>query len=271
MVSRVGHGVHRFAGSNSTSDLDGQTVESRFHSGWKRVKQFLMPDLMGHVREKGPFGPNGPRCLDRLLHVEVGGVRVPPPKGVEDEDFDPLQGLHGPGWKGLGVGDIPEGPDPEPENRCRSVGHGQRKKLPAQNIQGLEGMEPVETELRNGAPRLRVNGLIEDIGEPPQEFVMGPFRTEDRHVLLGPEPEDPQVIGPMDMIGMQMREPDRVDMVDSGRHQLKAQLGWGIDHEVSLGKSDHRPVPCPAVPGIIGCAPWTMATDDRHSEGGSGP
>jgi hypothetical protein len=61
------------------------------------------------------------------------------------------------------------------------------------------------------------------------------FRAKDRHISLGTESEYPQVIGAMDMIRMQVGNPDRVDVIDSGRYQLEPKLGWGINQQIPIG------------------------------------
>jgi hypothetical protein len=44
----------------------------------------------------------------------------------------------------------------------------------------------------------------------------------DRHVPLRPKTEDPQIIGAVNVVGMKVGDPDRIDMIDAFPNQLKA-------------------------------------------------
>jgi len=129
----------------------------------------------------------------------------------------------------------------------------------------------MKTKLGNGAPGRRVDGLIENVRKPPQELVVGAFRTVDRHVPLGPETENPQIIGTVYVVRVHVGDPDRVDMIDLGPHQLEAELGRRIDQEISFRKGEKCTMTCPLVPGITRSAPRTVAPDYRNPKGCTRP
>ena len=116
-----------------------------------------------------------------------------------------------------------------------------------------------------------MDGFVEDVRKPPQKLVMGPFRTVDGHVLLGPETKDPQVVGAMNMVGVKMREPNGIDVVHPGPYQLKAELGWCIHQEVPFRKGKKGPVAGPPVPWIVRGAAGAIAPDHRNAEGSACP
>jgi len=151
------------------------------------------------------------------------------------------------------------------------MGNRERKEAAAQDLLGFEPSEPVEAELGNGTPGRRVDGLIENVGKPPQKFVMRPFWTVDGHVLLGPETEDPQIISSVYMIRVDVCDPDGIDMVYLGSYQLEAQFGGRIDQKMSSGKGEKRTMPRPSVPGIVRSASRAVAPDYRDTEGCARP
>jgi len=68
---------------------------------------------------------------------------------------------------------------------------------------------------------------------------------------------------------MEMSDPDRIDMVHPLSDQLQAELGRGIDQEISLRQTQQGTVPGASIPGIPRGAPGAMAPDDGNAEGGS--
>jgi hypothetical protein len=131
------------------------------------------------------------------------------------------------------------------------MGNRNGQKAPTQDFLGLEGLVPMEAELGDGGSRRRVDRLVEDVGETPQELMVRPLRTIDRHVLLGAEPEDPQIISTVDVIGVKVGDPDRIDMIDAFPNQLKAKLGRRVHQEIPFRQGKHRTVARPAIPWVL--------------------
>ena len=75
--------------------------------------------------------------------------------------------------------------------------------------------------------------------------------AEDRQILLGPEAEDPQVIGPVDVIGMDMGEPDRIHMVHPLPDQLEAKLRGNVYEKAPFGQSEDGPVASSPVSRVL--------------------
>ena len=79
-----------------------------------------------------------------------------------------------------------------------------------------------------------------------------------------------QVIDAVDVIGVAMREPHGIDVVDARTHELQSQLGRRIDQNARtpIGLDDGA-VPRAAVARINRRAHAARTADDRDTEGGS--
>jgi hypothetical protein len=55
-----------------------------------------------------------------------------------------------------------------------------------------------------------------------------------RHVLLCPEPEDPEVVGSVNMIRMQVGDPNSIDVPDPGPYELEPKFRGSVDQEAAF-------------------------------------
>jgi hypothetical protein len=149
------------------------------------------------------------------------------------------------------------------------VGHREREKLSAQDHQSFECFVPEQSKLGDGASGRCLDGLVEDVGKPSKELVVGSLRAIHRHIPLGTEPEDPEIVRSVEVICMQVCDPDGIDVIDSLPDELEAQLRGGIHQQPSVWKVQEGAVPCPPVPWVVRRASRAMAPDDGDSERGS--
>lgn len=151
------------------------------------------------------------------------------------------------------------------------MGHGDREELVTQDRLRLEGSEAHEPELGDGAARRCLHGFIEDVGKAAKQLVVRALRAKDRHVPPGTEAEDPEIVGAMNVIGMKVGNPDRMDVIHTLPHQLEAKFRRGIHEQVALPESEERSMSGAAVSRILRDASGTSAPDHRNPEGGTCP
>jgi hypothetical protein len=104
------------------------------------------------------------------------------------------------------------------------VGNREWCELSPQNGQGLQRTVARQTETGNRAPRWRLDLLVENIGKTPEQLEVASLGAVDRHVLMGAEPEDPEIVGTMHVVGVEVGEPYGIDEVHPLSNQLQAQL-----------------------------------------------
>ena len=72
---------------------------------------------------------------------------------------------------------------------------------------------------------------------------------------------------PEDVIGVAVREEDRVDAADAVAQRLGAQVGTGVDEHAGAGRLDEDRRPQPRVARVGGAARGAVAADHRHAVG----
>ena len=122
--------------------------------------------------------------------------------------------------------------------------------------------------LRNTAAFGRVR--IERIAEHPLDLGERQAVAVEPHRLLHQRVVAPQVVDAQDVIGVTVREGDRVDARDAMRQRLSSQVGTGIDEQtgavVSLNQEGRALAP---VAWVLGSAGRALAADHRHAVGGT--
>ena len=89
--------------------------------------------------------------------------------------------------------------------------------------------------------------------------------AEDRQVAVEVLGEDPQVVQAEQMVGVFVRVEHGVDQSDPFAEQLAAQLGRGVDEEVSAGQAQGHAASGPLVLRIGAGAGGAAAADLRHA------
>lgn len=111
-----------------------------------------------------------------------------------------------------------------------------------------------------------MDGFVKDVREPPEKFVVGALGTVHRHVCPSPEAKDPEIVGSVDVVRMEVGEPHRLDVVHILSDQLKAKLRRGVHQKAPRREMEESSMASAPVPGVAGGARRTMAPDDGDAE-----
>ena len=111
----------------------------------------------------------------------------------------------------------------------------------------------------------RLVGVVEDVVEVPLQrgAVLG------RHVgvhVASAHREDAHVVDAVDVVRVDVGEPDRIHRVHLRREELESKLGRRVDEQASPVQLQEGPVTGPPVPGIVRRAGRAVAPDDGHPE-----
>lgn len=72
------------------------------------------------------------------------------------------------------------------------------------------------------------------------------------------------------MIGVPVREQDRIQFGNAYAKRLHSEIGRGIDHDVAIGVAQPDGRAKAVIPRVGGCANIAMATDGRNADTGAG-
>jgi hypothetical protein len=104
-------------------------------------------------------------------------------------------------------------------------------------------------------PGRRVRGpgdLIEHVVEPISQNVDAYIGSINGDRPVPAHRKNPQIVQPMGVVGVMMREPYRVEMVNPCTQQLETKLRWRVDEEPTVAAFDERTVPGPTVSWVGG-------------------
>jgi hypothetical protein len=130
-------------------------------------------------------------------------------------------------------------------------------------IPGVEGGQVDAGRARAGA---WLNVLIEDVGESGTELCRMLLRHQHGHRPAAAYGEDAQVVDAVDVVGVHMREEDRIHAIYPSGQELQAQLRWCINQEDAVILFDGQAVTRPAVTRIARRADPAGAADHGHTE-----
>ena len=106
-----------------------------------------------------------------------------------------------------------------------------------------------------------VEGVVERLPNSPLH-ALGAIDGQVAAKILG---EDPQVIHAKEMVGVFMREEDRMNQPDPFADECVAEVRRRVDQEVAFGQSEHHAATAALVFWIRVHARRAAATDHRHA------
>src|SRR5690606_29324685 len=184
------------------------------YSHRKSLLELVVEGTVADVRQEGGFGPQLERHLDSLLDIEVRGMRATEPQRIQHQHPDAPQFVTGPRGTPLRVGDVPEVPYAEAEHLDFAVRYRQGEHVESGELHRRIGVKDVELSLgtaRSGGWRAQ---LVEDVIEFRADHVERLLARVHREPSLSLHGEHSQVIDAVSMIGVVVREPDRIDTGD---------------------------------------------------------
>ena len=195
---------------------------------------------------------HGPGRLHGLLDVEVRGVGPAEPEGVEHQDVHALERLQRRRREALAVGDVAQAAHPEAVHPHRAVGHHHGKEGAAHDLHRRRPRCRSWRRIRGfELPCGGLDVVVEDVPEVAGHA--GPWYSvadPRRQVAPPAHREDAQVVDAVDVVRVDVREPDGVDAVASRRP----------------GAGGGAPAACPPAAGpppVSTTAPWRV----RRSRG----
>ena len=220
-----------------------------------------MRQIVADVGEPRGAGPDPAGGLDRLGHGEVRGMRVIAQR-VEHQHPDALEQRPRLVGNPAAVGQVRERPEPVAENEPRAVldGHGHDELVPQAERAG----DGERAQARHAAAAR--GALAEDVAEGPAKIGEGGRVAETGDGLALQHVEPPHLVEAEDVVGVAVREQDRVDAGEPEAQRLRAQVGRRV-HEhlepvVELDEDRRAPAP---VARVVGPARGALAADHRHA------
>ena len=257
----------RPGGRQSASGLDLETVERRLDAGGEFRGERGVVEPVRQVREVRALRREALDRRERLLDVEVRGVRRIVPQRVDDEGPGAREKRHGVIRDPLPVDDHGEVPAPEPVAPEGPVRKPDRRQAEPGGLDRLAVGEREEIQLRHDRAR-RTDGVgPEEIREPPLQLGRVLRREMERETSAAGTTQRAEIVDPVQVIGVRVREEYRVERLDPGGDQLEAELRRRVHEKAPRTVGQQQRLPCPAVPGIVRAADRAAAPDDRDAEG----
>ena len=140
----------------------------------------------------------------------------------------------------------------------------------AEDLERHTRLDPDELDLGD-EPRGPVLGpVLERIGEDALDAVLGLLLAEDRDGPADPLGEEPGVVEAEQVVGVMVREGDRVDPADPLAEELDPHLGRGVDQQVPGRERQQHARPGALVPRVARGADGAIAAQHRDARGGPG-
>ncbi len=133
------------------------------------------------------------------------------------------------------------------------------------DVEGPFDHPPFEVRAKDSLGRA---GLAKRITKAPRQDLMRRLVRPHVQRPLAQRVEAPHIVQPHDMVGVRMRENDRVDHVDAMGDALETQLRRRIDEDPGIVVGDDDGWPHSLVTRIGAGADRTMAAD--HGDAGAG-
>jgi len=192
----------------------------------------------------------------------------PVAEGIEHEHIEPFQESHACGRDSVGVGAIGHVADAEAEDiETGAMREADGRDSRSEQIERV-GVDSLEVELRGSAGVCVLaigKGVIERLANAGLDCR---FAVE-RHGVAQIERKEAQVVEAEDVVGVLVREEDRVDDADALAEKLLPQVGRGVDEEIALRQAEEGGAAGAFVAGVGTGADFARAADGRHADAGS--
>lgn len=220
---------------------------------------------MGQMSQIGSLRADLSGGLDRLFDVEVRAVSLTEPESVEYKNVDTLQGLHRIDGQRFGICDVAESSHTKAVDVHASVRHPHRGEiLPDQRYwrSRVESFDP-DSWLR--AALRRPECIVEDVLEVALQRIDVLRRNVGRHIA-SPHREGSEIVDTVDVVRVDVREPDGIDRGDPGREELQPKLGRSVHQQPTLLRFNESTVPSPAISRVGRRACGAIAPYDGYPE-----
>ena len=134
----------------------------------------------------------------------------------------------------VAVGQVGEAADAETENRTAAVPERNRLHFMAPEAERTENAKELELRQPSALRRRRIEHVAEHVTDVVERLRVAIARH--RAALQRIEP--PHVVHAEDVIGVTVREKDRVDAREPMGQRLRAEVGPGVDEDVRVGRLD---------------------------------
>lgn len=228
-----------------------------------------MLDVVAHVGEQCPARLHARHIRERLFEVQMRGVRLEAER-VEDQQIQSFQCRQRVFRDRVAIRD---------ERKFRAaiakaktahftfaVDDRNRRDAQATHVEGLKVLNRMRRDLRQAAADLFG---FEDIKKHAAQFLPRAFAGKgvERAVL---EVEGPNIIQPKHVIGVAMRNQQRIQLGQFGAQGLLPKVGRNINHDVLAFVFDQQTGAQSFVARIGRRAGRAFTSDHRHADGGSG-
>src|SRR5256714_7850117 len=186
---------------------------------------------MCKMSQPGLPGAHTPGCFYCFRNTEVRWVRRTE-QCVEHQHIDPSQRIDGFRGKRFSVGDVTQMADTIAVNGHRAVRNRERRHVDFCDTKRFTGSDSVRVTLGLAGSRQRVNRIVEDIGES-----LGQTRHHFRRAVhvdwrFTAIRERADIVDPVHVIGVVVREKNRTYLVNARIYQLQPELWRSVDQNV---------------------------------------
>lgn len=212
--------------------FEGQSVIGELDIWRQLCVGCVVLEVVIHVHEKCLLGADALCDLDGLVKAHVGGVGAIA-QCARDEHLDTLENGEGFLWNGAHVGEPGKARESKTDDALRSVKNGHRPNSDSPHHKIPRDL--VEIELWNASAWGR---WLEAIGETTLNLGEAFGRAVEVDWMPMDHVEGAKVVESSHMIGVRMRNKDKVDVLHSVGQCLRAEICAAIDEEAVTQKLD---------------------------------
>src|SRR5208337_492879 len=204
-----------------------------------------------------------------LLQRKMRGMGLEP-ECVQNQRVQPLQ--QAPAFVGnaVDVGAVGKVAHAKAQHGERAMIEPDRHDLLAKHFERDSRLNSHEVDFGHEARRPVLGGFAERVREDALDALLGVLLAEDGNRTANPLREQARVVQSEQMIGMVMREGDRVHPPHPFAEQLHPHLGRRVDEEITGWESQQHAGPGPLVARIARGADRAITPQDRNARGRSG-
>jgi hypothetical protein len=243
------------------SDMQHQPIIGQLSRGGQPCTRRCMSEVMAHVCEVGAPGANLRGSGQRLRDGKMRRVRCLAQR-IEHEDVESLEQRPRLVWNPAAVGQVREPTEAQSEDRTSAVEDGDGYNLLPSDAERSSDREQLELRDPAAFRRRRIKG----VREHRAYFAEGVRISEAGNRLPLQRVESPHLVEAEDVIGMPVREQQRIDAAHIEPERLGPEIRSGIDEQVQPVIRFHQDGGAqPVITRVGRPADGAIAPDHRHA------
>jgi hypothetical protein len=224
-----------------------------------------MAGLVGQMRQVSAPGSQRLGGIYRLGDAQVRWVR-PPPQRVQHQHVEPAQRLARLLGDLLHIGDVGQASEPVAEHTQMAVLKGEREDFDSSHHDWLARLGRVKAEPGLRCPLVGPHRIVEDVAERCADSLQRLGRPVHRQRQSPAHGENPEIVDPIDVVGVLVGVDHGVELGEAARKQLESELGGRVDENGGARILENGARPGAFVPLVIRATHRAGTPDLGHAE-----